>query len=65
MTISNKTVFRVITLLIAAMLLTSIITTGFTSLITGILLGALIMSLINDDLASYEYSEKQRAKNGN
>lgn len=60
MTISNKTVYRVITLIVSAMLLTSIITTGFTSLVTGILIGALIMSLFNDDLASYEYEENKR-----
>jgi uncharacterized membrane-anchored protein YhcB (DUF1043 family) len=60
MTISNKTVYRVITLIVSAMLLTSIITTGLTSLVTGILIGALIMSLFNDDLASYEYEENKR-----
>lgn len=60
MTISNKTVYRVITLIVSAMLLTSIITTGFTSLVTGILIGAFIMSLFNDDLASYEYEENKR-----
>lgn len=59
-TISNKTVYRVITLLVSAMLLTSIITTGFTSLLTGMLIGALVMSLFYDDIASYEYEESKQ-----
>ncbi len=62
MTITNKTVYRVITMLIAAMFLTSVITTGFESLISGMLLGALIMSLFNDDLASYEYKESKKCE---
>lgn len=62
MTISNKTVYRSITILVSAMLLTSVITTGFQSLVSGMLLGALIMSLFNDDLASYEYKSKKDCK---
>lgn len=62
MTISNKTVYRIITMLVAAMFLTSVITTGFESLVSGMLLGALIMSLFNDELASYEYKENKKCE---
>ena len=64
MRITNKTVYRVITLVVSAMLLISLLTTGL-SLLSGILIGLFIMSLFNDDLASYEYSESRKSKNVN
>ena len=64
MKITDKTVYRVITLVVSAMLLISLLTTGL-SLLSGVLIGLFIMSLFNDDLASYEYSESRKLKNVN
>lgn len=65
MIITKKTIYRVITLITSAMLIISIIGTGFTSYLTGVLTGVWFMSLLNDDVASYEYKErKRRVKNG-
>ena len=64
MKITDKTVYRVITLVVSAMLLISLLTTGL-SLLSSVLIGAFIMSLFNDDLASYEYSESRKSKNVN